>query len=67
MGFLLSAKPTGLQKNKILELFQKRLGQTEAGFFKLGYLRNELRYEVKFCHFNWVWSDALGYAQSDGK
>ena len=50
MVFLLSAKPTGLQKNKILELFQKPLGQTEAGFFKLGYLRNELRYEVKFLY-----------------
>ena len=50
MVFLLSAKPTGLQKNKILELFQKPLGQTEAGFFKLGYLRNELRHEVKFLY-----------------
>ena len=50
MVFLLSAKPTGLQKNKILELFQKPLGQTEAGFFKLRYLRNELRYEVKFLY-----------------
>ena len=65
-------------KNLVLELWSKKLQANQnAGFFKLEYLTNKLRYEVEFldvikaprrqqilvCCFKWVSPDMLWHGQ----
>ena len=65
-----------------MSLLRKNLkaGQDE-GFFKIQYLKNNLKYKIKLLDvtigpwrqqvlvgcFNWVWSDRPGHPNSDGE
>ena len=65
-----------------MSLLRKNLkASQDEGFFKIQYLKNNLKYKIKLLDvtigpwkqqvlvgwFNWVWSDRPGHPSSDGE